>query len=502
MMIQQTNTVISTGDKYLCVSRPRRFGKSMAANMLCAYYDESCDSKELFHGLKIEDDPSFPMHLNKYPVIHLDIAGFISDQTEKKGIVGKLTFAILDELHETYRDILTEKQDTVALALAKVYEKTDRPFVFIIDEWDALFREYPNNTAEQDAYLGFLRSLFKNSAVGPAIALAYMTGILPIKKYNTQSVLNNFTEYNMLDPEDFAPFVVFAEDEVEALCRTYRMDFDEMKKWYDGYSFSPGLSIYSPYSVVNAIKFKKTRNYWTETSSFTDAKDYINMGFDGLKENITRMVSGEQCPVNVRSFENDFVTLHDKNQVMTLLIHLGYLAYNQEEEKAYIPNLEVSQKMSDAIIASNWVFSSKALHDSKELLGATWDEDEEKVAGMVESTHEQLYSFMSYNQKSDLTLVICLAYYAAVECYQVRRELTAGKGYADVTFIPRKGCQVPPMIVELKWDKSTQAAMEQVRRKKYLDAFRLEYKEALVCGINYDTTDKEHTCRIEKVKLD
>jgi hypothetical protein len=501
MLISLTNGFLGDEFRFLCISRPRRFGKSMAANMLCAYYDESCDSRELFNGLKIEDDPSFSEPLNKYPVIHLDIAGFITTTKEKKGIAGKLNDILLKELRTAYPDIVDSEEDVFALAISHVYQKTGKQFVFVIDEWDALFREFPNDTGEQDAYINFLRSLFKNSSVGPSIALAYMTGILPIKKYNTQSALNNFKEYSMLSPAKFAPFVGFTEDEVEALCKKYDMDFDEMKKWYDGYSFPPNLSIYSPYSVVNALADGIIQNYWTETSAADDAKDYINMGFDGLKEDITRMMAGEPCPVNVRNFENDFVTLHDKDQVMTLLIHLGYLAYDQKEKKACIPNLEVSEKLSDSIIASNWSFSSKALHDSKKLLKATWDGKEDVVAKMVESTHDQLSSFMSYNQESDLTLVISLAYYAAREYYHVKRELPSGHGYADVAFVPRKGCSVLPMIVELKWERISDDAVAQIYKKKYLDAFRSEYKEALVCGINYGASNKEHTCRIERVTL-
>lgn len=388
-----------------------------------------------------------------------------------------------------------------SLSIAKVYEKTGKQFVFIIDEYDALFREYPQGEEEQKAYLDFLRSLFKSSStVSSAITLCYMTGILPIKRYNTQSALNNFREYTMVNPLRFAPFIGFTEDEVEALCREYGMDMEEMKRWYDGYSFPPNLSIYSPYSVVNAITERKVMNYWTETSSYDDAKNYINMNYDGLKEDVTKMIAGVHCPVKVGSFANDFVTLHNKDQVMTLLIHLGYLAYDGEEREAYIPNREVGERIAESIADSDWGYASKALDKSRLLLKATWAGDGEKVAGIVQSTHDELSSFLSYNRENDLALVIGLAYYAAREYYHVIREMTAGRGYADVAFVPRKGCDVMPMIIELKWGQGVDEAIRQVHEKKYFSYFS-DSKEVLICGIGYDSDKKEHTCRIEKVAV-
>jgi len=380
MLISYTNSLIDTSSNCICVSRPRRFGKTMAANMIAAYYDESCNSRDLFSGLKIEEDHSFSSHLNRYPVVFIDAGGFFASLPEKKEMVQKLNDAIVCELSEQYPEAITEAENTIQLAISKINERTGKSFVFVIDEWDALFREYKDSISEQKAFLDLLRSLFKNRASGQSIALCYMTGILPIKKYNTQSALNNFTEFTMLDPLSLAPFVGFNEEEVEILCKKHDMDFNQMKRWYDGYSFSDIHSVYSPFSVVSSITFHKFKNYWTSTSSFDDAKQYINMDFDGLKDSITKMISGERCYVNVRSFENDFVTLHDKNQVMTLLIHLGYLAYDEATSQAYIPNLEVSQRLSDSIISSNWGFASSALSVSQNLLQSTWDGNEAAVA--------------------------------------------------------------------------------------------------------------------------
>lgn len=234
-LISFTNSIINARENYVCVSRPRRFGKSMAANMLSAYYDELYDSRSLFKGLAIEHDPSFEEHLNKYPVVKIDLAWFISDLRQKDNIAGQLKQALIDELRETYPEVILEAKITVSQAIAKICKETGKTFIFIIDEWDAIFRELPNNKKEQESYLNLLRSLFKSSSdIGVAIALCYMTGILPIKKYNTQSTLNNFSEFTMIDPLNLASFVGFTEEEVKTLCEQGHMDFQQMKRWYDG----------------------------------------------------------------------------------------------------------------------------------------------------------------------------------------------------------------------------------------------------------------------------
>jgi hypothetical protein len=453
-LIGFTNNALGTESSFLCVSRPRRFGKTMAANMIAAYYDRSCDSEKLFSGLEIADDPSFRKYLNKYYVIKLDIAGFIAGMDQRHGIATALSKALLLELSSVFSKIAPCDYASLSVSLAGIYSATGIPFVFVIDEWDAVFRECPNDIEEQNAYLNLLRSIFKNSSVSQSVALCYMTGILPVKKYNTQSALNNFSEFTMLDPLVLAPYVGFSEPEVKSLCKEHDMNFDAMKRWYDGYSFSNTHSIYSPYSVVQAVRFHKIKNYWTDTSSFDDAKDYINMDFDGLREDVTRMIAGERCRVNTRSFQNDFITLHTKDQVMTLLIHLGYLAYDEENREAYIPNLEVSERMADSVACSDWGFATKALSDSMDLLKATWAGDETKVASIADASHDQLSSFITYSSESDLAVVIRVAYYAASRYYLVRREFSSGKGYADAAFVPRVGCDVIPMIIELKWNRS------------------------------------------------
>lgn len=365
-LISFINDTLGTKDKLTCVSRPRRFGKSFATQMLCAYYDKSCDSRELFDDLKIAHDSAFEQHLNKYDVIYLDITWFISIVKDVKTIVSYLQEQVVAELCDVYHSV--EKESSLPVVLARIAEVTGHKFIIIIDEWDALFREAKENIELQKEYLQLLRGLFKSSMTDRMIEAAYMTGILPIKKYGTQSALTDFREYTMLQPKKLAEYVGFTEDEVQRLCHEYRIDFDEAKKWYDGYSFQRVKSVYSPNSVVQAISNEEFGDYWTETETYESLKAYIGLNEDGLKDAIICMLGGERCRINTRTFQNDMSSIKSKDDVLTLLVHLGYLAYDSEKKEVYIPNQEVADEFKNAVEYSDWEGISAALRASEDLL--------------------------------------------------------------------------------------------------------------------------------------
>lgn len=287
-MIAFINSTLGTSDKLTCVSRPRRFGKSFAAKMLCAYYDKSCDSRELFEGLAISEDTSFGEYLNKYHVIYLDITLFISMASDVKDVVKNIESEVVGEVQHFFPDI--KKDTTLAGTLLRVANSIGEKFIMIIDEWDALFREARHDTDLQKEYIDLLRSLFKSSWTDEIFEAAYITGILPIKKYGSQSAVSDFREYTMLAPKNLAKYVGFTEDEVKQLCVQYDMDFEEMKRWYDGYSFSKLKSVYSPNSVMEAIKSEEFGSYWTRTETYEALKIYIDLDMDGLKEAIIQML--------------------------------------------------------------------------------------------------------------------------------------------------------------------------------------------------------------------
>ena len=337
MLIKYTNQLIGTGDNKLCVSRPRRFGKSTDANMLVAYYSKGCDSHHIFDLLKISQTDHYLEHLNLHHVIHINMQSFLSNTHNIDKMIQLLTMRILNELKQEY-SVTFFDETNLSLSLEDIYVSTKNQFIFIIDEWDCIFREYAQNQEAQKQYLDFLRNLLKDK---PYVELAYMTGILPIKKYGTHGALNMFEEISMIDPGLLSEFMGFTEQEVYDLCLKYNMDYNEMKQWYDGYHMTEHLSTLSPRSVVSSLIRNKFGNYWTSTETYEALQVYIDLNKDGLKDSVIEMLTGESVPVQTSSFQNDMITFDTKDDVLTLLIHLGYLGYNSSDHTCYIPNKEV-----------------------------------------------------------------------------------------------------------------------------------------------------------------
>lgn len=377
-LIDFVNRFIGKERPYLASSRPRRFGKTMAAKMLASYYNRAYHSKDLFNGLNICKLSSFEKYLNKFDVIFMDLRWMYGDALARKRvkketqIIPYIQSLVIDELRNEFADCVEDDDVSLPAVLARINDQTKRKFVIIIDEWDCIFREDKNNQALQEEYIDLLRGLFKGAVADRFVALAYITGILPIKKYGTQSALNNFREFTMLNAMGMAEYIGFTENEVNDLCENYGVAFDEMKQWYDGYSFRREKHIYCPNSVVEAITNEEFNNYWTKTETYELLMTYIAMDFKGLKQKIVEMLAGNRCKINTNRFQNDMTTFEDADDVLTLLIHLGYLAYDSEKEEAYIPNSEVRSEMVNAVSGDGWDEVYKAITDSEKLLKATW----------------------------------------------------------------------------------------------------------------------------------
>ena len=495
-LIQYTNSVLRTTQKYICVSRPRRFGKSMAANMLTAYYSRGCDSGELFQGLKIATHPDFEKHLNQYNVIHLNMRDYLTESENMKQLIQFVEDDLLDELQQEFSDLRMPRRKTLVKVLEQAFVQYKIPFVFIIDEWDCIFRVHKSDAASQKDYLDFLRNLLKDKSY---IALAYMTGILPIKKYGEHSAINVFYEYSMTDASPIEEFTGFTEQEVRQLCEQYNMPFSETKKWYDGYCVD-GVSIYNPKSVVEAMLRGKFSNYWTQTETYEALKIYIQSNEFGVQDVILKLLAGEKEKIDTTTFSNDMVTFATKDDVLTLLVHLGYLTYNAETKEIWIPNDEIMEQFISTVKVMGWGSVVTALETSEKLLQATLSGDEETVAELIEQAHQANASILKYNDENALSCVISLAYYSAQKNYTLHREMPAGKGFADIVFEPNRNCNLPAMIVELKWGHSAEEAIEQIKRKDYLDCLQNYHGEILLVGVNYDK-EKHHTCKIERVFL-
>ena len=492
MLIEYTNSRLNKASRFICVSRPRRFGKSTDANMLVAYYSRGCDSHELFDCLKISKTISYEKHLNQHHVIYLNMQRFLSKRKNINEMIALLTRLILRDLKMKFSDINFYDETDLTLCLDDIYMFKNEQFIFIIDEWDCIFREYASNKEAQKAYLDFLRDLFKDQKY---VELVYMTGILPIKKYGTHSALNMFKEISMVNPMPMEMFMGFTEEEAETLCKEYQMDFEEMKVWYDGYHLNKEVSVLSPRSVVFSLMDRKFKNYWASTETYESLKVYIDMNFNGLRDDIIKLLARKRVIINPSKFQNDMTTFQSKDDVFTLLVHLGYLGYDEETSEVYIPNNEVVESFVNSIEDSNWGPVSESLKNSMNLIQATYACDEEQVAEYIEKAHLET-SILQYNDENALAYTIYLAYIMARNDYTMVREFPSGKGFADVVFIPRY--DKPAMIIELKYDQDVDSAIKQIKEKKYFFGLEKYLDNLLLVGISYDKETKKHTCVIEK----
>lgn len=499
-LLTYTNKVMNTLQGYICNSRPRRFGKSITANMLTAYYSKGCSSREMFSNLGISKAEGFEKHLNQYDVLHWDIQWCMEPAGGPEKIVSYISEQTISELKEYYPHILPEKIRSLPESLSRINAATGTKFIVIIDEWDVLIRDEASDVRTQEEYINFLRAMFKGTEPTKYIQLAYLTGILPVKKEKTQSALNNFKDYSMLHAGPIAPYVGFTEAEVQKLCEEYGHEFEKVKRWYDGYQIGT-YHVYNPNAVVNLMLEGEFQSYWSGTASYEAIVPLINMDFDGLRGAVIEMLSGDHVPIDITSFQNDTVSFANKDDVLTYLIHLGYLAYDRTFKTAFIPNEEIRQEMILATKRKKWNELISFQKESEQLLRDTLQMDGDAVAKEIEKIHREYVSVIQYNNENSLSSVLSIAYLSAMQYYfKPIREFPAGRGFADFVFIPKPEFQkfYPALVVELKWNKDVKTAMDQIKDRKYPDSVACYAGELLLVGINYNEKTKEHECRIEK----
>ena len=497
LLMEKLNNVFDSRDNLVCISRPRRFGKTMATNLISAYYSKGCDSREMFSKLKIAQTPDWDVNLNKCNVIKLDIQGMFNFAADENSVVDFINKSINEELIEAFPDVKLNLNEPFGLSISRIYQKTKEKFIIIMDEYDVMIR----NNVKQDVlelYLKFLNGLFKNNSVREAIHFAYLTGILPIIRDKVQSKLNEFTEYSMTVPDELSGFIGFTEDEVKDLCEKYNISFEECKAWYNGYRLGNETAIYNPCSVVKSIKNKKFADYWTLTGSYESIKKYIMLDFEGLREDIVTMIGGGKLEVNVAKFMNTMDDFHSKDNIFTYLIHLGYLTYDEDEKTCWIPNNEIRSEWINAIEdAEDFSPVIDVIKNSKKLLQDTLEMNEDEVAKALNKAHTIASNPKNYNNEGALQAAICLAYFYAKTTYTIIQEATTGKGYADVLFIPRIPDR-PAIVVELKVNKSAGRALKQIENKEYGQDLQHYKDNMLFVGINYDKDTKKHECKIVK----
>ena len=487
-MIARLNAFVNTSRLYACVSRPRRFGKTYAADMVCAYYGRGSDSREVFEGLKLASTAPatvrgrtvpWDAYLGRFDVIRLAMTEFFGEGVSLDDGLADIYEVVVGELRDAYPDVRLPERGRLFRAVQRVHASSGRQFVFVIDEWDAIFRVGSYGAADQKRYIYFLRDLLKDKEY---VALAYMTGILPIKKYSDDSALNMFWEYTMMEPGELAPYTGFTEGEVKALCRDRHRDFAQMKEWYDGYevrgnvpaiSFkeggpkpeAPRYSIYCPLSVAKAVTTGDISNWWYRSVASDTLKGYITRDFDGLKEAVALLMDGGRLKIQTSTYANDLDNLGSADDVLTLLVHLGYLAFDWETSEVRIPNREIMGVFDESTEGAEWKEVLDSLEASKELLEATWAMDAERVAALLEEAHDRAGN-LTYNDEAALAYAVRSAYYAAEAYYTVIPELDSGKGYADIAFLPQpEHADRPALVVELKPEQELPRPTQTLREQ-------------------------------------
>lgn len=486
LLIKKTNELLNTSYRFVCITRPRRFGKTSNINMLGAYYTVGCDAQSLFNGLNIEKTDTFAKHLNKHHVIYIDFSRMPKSCDSYERYYNSIYERLMNEICESY-SLNQNRYDFIDQALCDTKDK----FIFLLDEWDSIFYERFMSEEDKKSYLKFLKGLLKDQ---PYVELAFMTGVLPIAKYTTGSELNMFDECSFLNDREYEDFYGFGEAEVKELCKQYpRPAYEELQYWYDGYFKSDGSHLFNPRSVCFALMKGYCKNYWTETGPMNEIADVIEHNVAAVREDIVQMVAGIPVETELDGYGAAQLELRSRDDILSAMVVFGFLSYH--DNKLRIPNKELMEKFEKVCKRESMGEVSEIVLQSKEMLEATLHQDAQKVAAMMEAAHDKEIPCIRYHDENSMACVITLCYLYARNYYDITREAPTGKGYADFLFQPKKD-GYPPIIIELKYNQSAEAAIKQIYQKHYVDKVK-QYSEILLVGINYDTKNKHHECIIE-----
>ena len=490
LLIEKTNRKIGKRNCYVCITRPRRFGKTSNVSMLGAYYTLGNDNSHLFRGLKIEKKDSFTEHLNKHHVIYIDFSRMPDECYNYYDYIHSIQRGFKEDLEEAYPELKGKNYDRIS----KMLTDTNDRFVFLLDEWDSIFYEGFMSEDDKKNYLKFLKGLLKDQ---PYVELAFMTGVLPIAKYTTGSELNMFDECSFLNDREYEDYYGFGEKEVKELCKVYTQpSYEELKYWYDGYYKSDGSALFNPRSVSFALSKGYCKNYWTETGPMNEVADVIEHNVDEVREDIVKMVSGIPVEVELDGYGATQLELNSRDEILSAMVVYGFLSYHDHELR--IPNRELMEKFEKVLKRESMGAIAEITKQSKAVLQATLAKDSDTVAQYLEAVHDHEIPFLKYNDENSLSCVVTLCYLYARDHYDIEREMKSGKGYVDYLFAPKKK-QYPPIILELKYDKSAKDAIDQIHEKRYIDKVK-DYQEVLLVGINYNKHTKHHECIIETYK--
>ncbi|MBR0183641.1 MAG: AAA family ATPase [Clostridia bacterium] len=493
-MIEKTNELINIKDRFLCITRPRRFGKTINAMMLASYYSKNANFKNLFDKLEISKSSSYLQHLNKHNVIYMTLNQIPSPNCTYKEFINGYTDDLINDLQEIFPNVQIKNTNPIYKILAQVYSQTGQGFIFIIDEWDYIFNNNLFSEGERKKFLEFLRDLLKDK---PYVELAYMTGVLPIAKYSAGSALNMFKEYNILNDKKYDKYFGFTFDETKALCKKQNIvTFEELTSWYDGYKTCSGLDVFNPRSVVYALSDGVCQSYWTNTGPMDEIIYYINNDIDAVKNDVIQMVSGIPLDIKLKGYGAERKELNTKNQIFSAMAVYGFLSYH--DETLEIPNKELRIKFDEALEDKSMGAVSELVLKSNQMLKATLRKDTETMEKLIQEAHDINIPIIKYNDENSLACVITLVYLSARSKYKIVREMEAGAGRADFIFYPNDKSK-PAFILELKKNSSPEEALKQIKEKRYADSLKNYTGQKLAIGISYDSKLKNHKIKIEDI---
>ena len=508
MLIEELIPSIGREQRFLCITRPRRFGKTVMANMVASYFGKAIDSSFVFEHLAIAKSPVYEEYINKYDVIYIDFSRLPENCQTYEEYINRIKTGIKEDLLEEFSELELKEEMSLWDILAKIFQKTNRKFMFIMDEWDAVFHMPFISQKERQEYLLFLKNLLKDQVY---VELAYMTGILPIAKYSAASELNMFVEYNMATRERFSSYFGFSEEEVDKLFQIYsettirpRITRHDLKIWYDGYCTASGEHLYNPRSIICALTDNQLCCYWTGSGPYDEIFYYIKGNIDEVREDFILMISGEHIEAKVQEYAATAEELTTKNQIYSAMVIYGLLTY--EDGEVFIPNRELMYKYNELLLTNESLgYVYRLAKESERMLKATLAGDTQTMAEILEYAHNTESPILSYNNEIELSAIVNLVYLAARDKYRVEREDKAGKGYVDFIFYPEKK-NSSAIILELKVDASPEEAIQQIKDKQYILRFKGKLAEKakytgeiLLVGINYNKETKMHSCKIEKI---
>ena len=512
LMLRELFPYVSAGNRHICITRPRRFGKTIMANMISSFFQKASDSSDVFDSLAISQVDDYRRYKNQYNVIRIDFSKMPRNCDSYTQYIERIEALLIEDVKEAYPQVKINEADAVGDILESVFVQCGEKFIFVLDEWDFIFHRDFINDIDKEKYVAFLSNLLKDR---PYVVLSYMTGILPIAKYSSGSELNMFAEFTMVNSPMFGEYFGFTDDEVDDLYRRYIVECDRQHKeksvtrkglrdWYNGYYTKSGERVYNPRSVVFALQFNNLANYWTSSGPYDEIYYYIRNNISDVRDDLALMISGESVTAKIQEYAATSMNLSTRDEIYSAMVVYGFLSYLNG--KVCIPNRELMEKFDELLVKNESLgYVYRLAKESEKMLKATLAGDTLTMERILEFAHNTEVPLLSYNHETELSAIVNLVYLAARDSYRVEREDKAGKGYVDFIFYPYD-TTADCIILELKVDHTPDEAIAQIIDKKYALKFvpklagqKIYTGRILAVGIGYWKESKKHSCKVEEI---